>query len=91
MLADGTPLYDLLGDDFTLVDFAADGRADALLAAADDQGVPVRHVVVADDMARDLWERDLVLVRPDQHVAWRGTTATRRPEAVIRRVRGVMA
>jgi hypothetical protein len=87
-LADGTPLYDLLGPEFTLVDFVGDGRADALLAAAEDQGVPVRHAVVADDVARGVWERDLVLLRPDQHVAWRGATAPQDPEAVLRLVRG---
>lgn len=88
ILADGTPLYDLLGPEFTLVDFAGDGRADALLAAADDQRVPMRHAVIADDAARGVWERDLVIVRPDQHVAWRGATGPRDPEAVIRRIRG---
>lgn len=88
ILGHGTPLFDLLGPDFTLVDFVGDGRADALLAAAEDQGLPVRHTVIADEVARGVWERDLVMLRPDQHVAWRGTTAPRAPEAVIRCIRG---
>ncbi|MFE1439659.1 FAD-dependent monooxygenase [Streptomyces sp. NPDC058739] len=88
LLQDGTALYDLLGPDFTLVDFRGDGRADALLAAAAARGLPVRHRVVRDDRARRIWERDLVLLRPDQHVAWRGEDAPADPDAVVRRVRG---
>ncbi|GIF42938.1 FAD-dependent monooxygenase [Actinoplanes xinjiangensis] len=91
LLDDGTPIYDRFGPVFTLVDFAGDGRADSLLEAAAAQKLPVRHTVVTDRRARELWERDLVLVRPDQHVAWRGSGAPRDPEAVVRRVRGALA
>jgi 2-polyprenyl-6-methoxyphenol hydroxylase-like FAD-dependent oxidoreductase len=82
------PIYDLLGPWFTLVDFAGDGRADAFIETAAAQGLPVRHSVVADPSVRELWERDLVLIRPDQHVAWRGNSMVN-PAAVVRRVRGV--
>lgn len=88
LLADGTQLYDLFGPEYTLVDFAGDGRGDSLLAAAADQGLPVQHTVVRDARARSQWERDLVLLRPDQHVAWRGDSAPADPADVIRRVRG---
>lgn len=87
-LDDGRMAFDRFGPWFTLVDFAADGRADGLLEAAAAQGLPVRHTVVTDPAARELWERDLVLVRPDQHVAWRGNAAPANPAAVVRRVRG---
>ncbi|WP_225839301.1 FAD-dependent monooxygenase [Streptomyces sp. NK08204] len=88
LLQDGTPIYDLFAPSFTLVDFAGDGRADALLEAAAAQGLPVGHTVVTDTGARRTWERDLVLLRPDHHVAWRGDEAPEDPAAVIRRVRG---
>jgi 2-polyprenyl-6-methoxyphenol hydroxylase-like FAD-dependent oxidoreductase len=88
LLADGTPLYNLFGPEYTLVDFADDGGADSLLAAAAAQGLPVRHTVVRDVHARSIWERDLVLLRPDQHVAWRGNGVPADPASVIRRVRG---
>jgi 2-polyprenyl-6-methoxyphenol hydroxylase-like FAD-dependent oxidoreductase len=88
LIGDGKRIYDLLGPWFTLVDFAGDGRADPLLETAAAQGLPVRHSVVADPAAREIWERDLVLVRPDQHVAWRGNSVVD-PSAVVRRVRGV--
>jgi 2-polyprenyl-6-methoxyphenol hydroxylase-like FAD-dependent oxidoreductase len=88
LLGDGTALFDRLGPEFTLVDFAGDGRADALLSAAAQARVPIQHLVVSDPHARALWERDLVLLRPDQHVAWRGQAAPLDPAAIIRRVRG---
>ena len=46
--------------------------ADALLAAFAKRNLPVRAVDVPSPVARDLYERDIVVVRPDQHVAWRG-------------------
>jgi len=40
------------------------------------------------DPARDLYGRDLVLLRPDQHVAWRGNSAPDDPLEFIDRTRG---
>jgi hypothetical protein len=34
--------------------------------------MPLKVLDVPDPVARELYERDLVLIRPDQHVAWRG-------------------
>jgi 2-polyprenyl-6-methoxyphenol hydroxylase-like FAD-dependent oxidoreductase len=91
VLLDGErPIYDLFGPWFTLIDFAGDGRAGELLEAAHAQHLPVTHRVVYDPVARELWERDLVLVRPDHHVAWRGNSVAD-AQAVVRRVRGVPA
>jgi len=87
-LEDGSQLFDQLGRGFTLVDTVGDGRADALLAAAADRRMPLHHVVVKDPKVRRLWERDLVLVRPDQHVAWRGQHSPANPHQVIDHIRG---
>jgi hypothetical protein len=88
VLGDGKPIYDRFTPAFTLVDFAGDGSATPLLEAAAAQGLPINHTVVTDGAARQVWERDLVLLRPDHHVAWRGNTAHGDPAAVVRRVRG---
>lgn len=88
LLRDGTALYDRFATSFTLVDFADDGSADDLLREAAVQGLPVSHAVVHDAAARRIWERDLVLLRPDHHVAWRGNSTPADPAAVVRRVRG---
>lgn len=84
-LADGTSLYSHLGTGFTLlVDAGAAGAtaaevAQPVLAAAARTGVPVTVAVVGpSDDGRPLshvWGANAVLVRPDQHVAWRGNSA----------------
>ena len=75
-LPDGTSVFDLLGDGFTVVRLAptADVGADvgALSEAAARLGVPL-HILDLSRVPRlrTLYGADLVLVRPDQHVAWR--------------------
>jgi hypothetical protein len=70
-------LYDALGPWFTLlVDAAAraaDAFARAAAAAEAGSGIPVR-VLTLDFAAHPevAWQASAVLVRPDQHVAWRG-------------------
>jgi hypothetical protein len=46
-------------------------QADAFSAAADEIGLDMKVVSVDDEEARDLYESDLALIRPDQIVAWR--------------------
>jgi len=50
--------------------------------------VPLTVLRIEDAHARKIYERSLVLVRPDQHVAWRGDRTPADPLAVIDRVRG---
>lgn len=47
-----------------------------------------RADVVARDDIRTLYAGDLVLVRPDHHVAWRGDRIPDDPDALIARVVG---
>lgn len=82
-------LYDLLGRGFTLLRLG--GRAPEtgpLLAAAARTGVPVKVLDVPFDAARDLYGRDLALVRPDQHLAWRGNRLPDDPDVLLRTVCG---
>src|SRR3954447_3888412 len=87
-LPDGSSIYDLLGEDFTLIRLGPTADADALSAAAARLGVPLRVLDLPHlPRLRTLYEADLVLVRPDQHVAWRDG-AVDDPAALLRRVIG---
>jgi hypothetical protein len=88
-LAPGRSILDLFGRGFALLGFGADPSAvDQLMAAPRTRGVPMTFTPIADDAAARLYQRKLVLVRPDGHVAWRGDGAPDDPLAVIDCIRG---
>jgi 2-polyprenyl-6-methoxyphenol hydroxylase-like FAD-dependent oxidoreductase len=87
-LADGRSLYDAFGFEFTLLRLGAKPvNAATFQASARAQNIPLTMIDIATDEARDLYAADLVLVRPDQIVAWRGNTAADAAN-VLRRVSG---
>ena len=51
--------------------------------------MPLTSVELDEPEAAALYERRLVLVRPDGHVAWRADTVPDDPVALIDRLRGV--
>ena len=57
-------------------------RAEALEEAARRRAIPVCLVEIASDRARQVYGADLALVRPDQHLAWRGAVADERALAI---------
>lgn len=69
----GDSLFDRFGIGFTLLRLGKTppGGA-AFAAAAQAANIPLTTVDVPDTAARDLYACDLCLIRPDQHVAWRG-------------------
>lgn len=70
-LADGSQLFDRLGPELTLVDLTDGGAGRPLVTAANRRGIPMTHLTVTDPAVLACWDRPLVLVRPDHHVAWR--------------------
>lgn len=74
LLSDGqTSIFDLYGLEFTIFDFSANGVAlKPFKAAAKEVKVSLALVHLPEEMhAREIWERDAILVRPDGYVAWR--------------------
>jgi 2-polyprenyl-6-methoxyphenol hydroxylase-like FAD-dependent oxidoreductase len=72
-LEDGLSLYDTLGFEFSLLRLgphAPDATGFAKAAAA--RGMPLTIADRPEAEIRDLYGADLVLIRPDQIVAWRG-------------------
>jgi 2-polyprenyl-6-methoxyphenol hydroxylase-like FAD-dependent oxidoreductase len=85
-LRPGHALFDEFGPGFTLIDFGNPEGATAIETAARARGVPLKTLRL-ERPDGDLYRSKLVLVRPDQHIAWHGDAADN-AEAVIDRVRG---
>ena len=85
-LDDGRSLYDLFGEGFALVT-APGAEAEAAKAASEarETATPLQVIVRPEVGVRELYGAALTLVRPDQHVAWRGR---RWESGVLRRVTG---
>jgi 2-polyprenyl-6-methoxyphenol hydroxylase-like FAD-dependent oxidoreductase len=92
VLADGRSILDLFGRGFVLLAFgAAPGAVEHIGAAFRAEGVPLTVYALADPAIAALYERRLVLVRPDGHVAWRSDTApadARELAGIVRGARG---
>jgi len=72
-LANGAALYDCLSDWFTLLVFNdAEGAAERFEEAARSRGVPFKVLRIDQPELLKIYDAPLILVRPDQHVAWRG-------------------
>ena len=74
---------------FTL--FAVPARmleAEQFRTAATAQGVLFDVATIDSDAVRDVYGHDLVLVRPDQHIAWRGNSLTGSPASLLKTVTG---
>jgi hypothetical protein len=83
LLADNeTSIFDLFGPDFTLIDFSSDGdfsrhfeRQAAILH------IPLKVVnLPREKHARQIWDREAFLIRPDDHVAWRASIDGKIPD-----------
>lgn len=75
----GEAIFDLFGKEFTLLNFG-DNSTDMFAELAAELGIPLDIVQVNDAHAATIYEKPLVLIRPDQHVAWRGETQPSKAE-----------
>jgi hypothetical protein len=87
-LAPGKSTLDLFGDGFVLLRFGADDSSIAAQASA--RGVPLAVHDIADPEIAKLYQRALVLVRPDGHVSWRGDAPPADTATLIDTVRGAI-
>jgi 2-polyprenyl-6-methoxyphenol hydroxylase-like FAD-dependent oxidoreductase len=88
-LRDGRSTLDLFGKGFTLLVLSSiPTDTTAFSTAAKKIGLPLEVVALDEPLVRETYERSMVLVRPDGHVAWRGDSAPDNPTAIIDHVRG---
>jgi 4-hydroxyisophthalate hydroxylase len=90
-LSSGRNIYEKLGDGFTLLAFdAPDTTITAFEAAARRLTLPFKTIRDALTGGRERYRAKLVLVRPDQFVAWASDRADTDPTDILRRVVGLV-
>lgn len=72
LLPDGSALFDHLGPWLSLLSFCPGDSARHFQTAADARGIPLKLIQVSASDIAPIYQAPLLLVRPDQHVAWRG-------------------
>ena len=88
MLTSGRNVFEELGDDFALLAFGVPDSAVAPFeASAQARHIPLKVIRDSFVDGREDYAARLVLVRPDQYVAWTGDNAPD-ADAVLRRVAG---
>lgn len=95
-LKDGSSIFDHFNTTgWTLVTFDACSSGEGhLVEAAKQRDMPLKHVhLVGEDHVSSIWGLKMVLVRPDDHVAWRGESIESLDVAlsVVLRVTGHLA
>lgn len=75
-LSDGTALHDRLGDGYTVLALnAPHAEAERIAAPLRARGAPVAVLALEDRHIRSIYGCNLLLLRPDLHVVWRGDRA----------------
>ena len=87
-VGEGKSTLDLFGRGFTLLRFPGAPDSAGIEQTAAARGLPLESIETESKEAAMLYERRLVLVRPDGHVAWRADAVPADPAALIDRVRG---
>lgn len=86
--ADGTSLYSALGKGYTLLQFGDADGVGPLIEAAAAASVPLTVLDLDPGLAPPEYRHRYLIVRDDQHVAWRGDAAPEDPAALVDRLRG---
>jgi hypothetical protein len=89
VLDGATPIYDRLGPWFTLISCGVPPSTE-LLAAAEHHRMPVSVLRLDRPELERVYGGGLILVRPDQHIAWRGRGCddTQTARAIVARALG---
>lgn len=87
----GSSLFDWLGTGFTLLTFRPlDDDVAQMREVAQTLGIPLTILPIVHKAAQDFYGSDLILIRPDQHIAWRGNTVPGNVAALLRKVTGAL-
>ena len=91
-LSDGASLYDRLGNGLSLLRLRDDADVVPFVESATAHNVPLTVVELRGQTLEKLYGASLLLARPDQHVAWRGTSVDRATAGtLLKRICGISA
>jgi 2-polyprenyl-6-methoxyphenol hydroxylase-like FAD-dependent oxidoreductase len=83
-LGAGRSLYDAFGPGYTLLHLDAGVQISPLVAAAASSNMPLTVIDLHDNEdAKKNYAEALVMVRPDQHIVWRGASVPADPGSLI--------
>jgi 2-polyprenyl-6-methoxyphenol hydroxylase-like FAD-dependent oxidoreductase len=88
-LRDGSSLFDHFGRGFTLLATQDTEGTDRLMGVAAQRGIPLTLLAPGDERVHATYEARFALIRPDQHVAWRGDRIPDAAGALLERVAGM--
>ena len=92
VLSSGRNIFEELGLGWTLLAFGVpQGEVDAFEQAARDLSVPLKVITDSYEEGRTAFEARLILVRPDQFVAWTGDKLPESADHLLRTVTGLAA
>ena len=81
-------IYDMLGPEFTLLQLTQGKEVLPIIEAARSLGIPMLSLQIEDEEARELYGADLILIRPDHHIAWRSNQLPSDPELLLHQIVG---
>src|SRR5260370_34370171 len=88
-LEDGTPIQDRISNaGYTLLCLNGRKETAALEKAFRDRSTPFSVLHIASEPARAIYQRDLILLRPDMHVVWRGNNPPENPAELAAQATG---
>ena len=88
-LACGQNVFEQLGEGFTLIKLGvSDALVENFAAAAKTLNIPLKLIRDSSAQGREFYQAGLVLVRPDQFVAWASTDETCDATAILQRAVG---
>jgi len=87
-LPDGRPVYDAFGPGYTLLRLDPEIAVEPFVKAMRDGGIPIEVVDLLAGGSKHPYDRKLIVVRTDQHVAWRGDAIPDSSEHLIELLRG---
>lgn len=87
-LSSGRNVFEELGENFSLLSFAQPPEAsESFRRAAQELGLPLT-IIEDGTSGAEFYHASLVLVRPDQFVAWSGSSAPRNVSQILKRAVG---